>query len=177
MAVLRETFRYWVLSFLREPADVVTRGFESAPMQASAVVLLTNTWEEVGRARAWIASTHLPGQTIFLVIPPHLIDAPEIEGAESCTVLTLDRCIQPILSALGEDGSFVPGEGELTTRERQVLQLIAQGAPAKEISYRLGISQHTVVSYRRSLYLKTGARSLQQLALYATMHVASSDNT
>lgn len=57
-----------------------------------------------------------------------------------------------------------------TNRERQVMELLARGIGIKAISYELGISKYTVIAYRRSLYLKTGARSLQQLTLFAALY-------
>jgi DNA-binding NarL/FixJ family response regulator len=55
-------------------------------------------------------------------------------------------------------------------REREVLERIACGEAVKQIAYSMGISQHTVITYKRNLYMKTGARSLQQLAIYAVLH-------
>lgn len=57
-----------------------------------------------------------------------------------------------------------------TSRERQVLGMLAKGLSTKEISFELGISVHTVVAHRRSLYMKTGIHSLQQLAVFAALH-------
>lgn len=52
---------------------------------------------------------------------------------------------------------------DLTTREREVLDLIAQGHPGKEIAYQLGISIKTVEFHRANLMRKTGASSTAQL--------------
>ncbi len=42
----------------------------------------------------------------------------------------------------------------LTTREREVLELMVQGLIKKEISERLGLSYHTVDNHLRSIYAK-----------------------
>jgi NarL family two-component system response regulator YdfI len=49
--------------------------------------------------------------------------------------------------------------GELTVREREVLQAIAAGERSKEIASRLGISIRTVGSYITSIYTKLNVDS------------------
>jgi len=53
------------------------------------------------------------------------------------------------------DGHFEP----LTTRETEVLTLMAQGMPSRHIAARLGISYATVRSHIRSVGGKLGAHS------------------
>lgn len=53
-----------------------------------------------------------------------------------------------------------PDAGEpLTPREREILQLIAQGLPNKSIALELGISEHTVKFHVGSILDKLGASS------------------
>jgi DNA-binding CsgD family transcriptional regulator len=47
----------------------------------------------------------------------------------------------------------------LTTREREVLRLLAQGCSHPQIAARLGISVHTVGTHVKHCYRKLGARS------------------
>ena len=49
-----------------------------------------------------------------------------------------------------------------TTRERQVLELIATGMSNDEIAATLFLSPHTVPGYRKSLYAKLGVHSQVQ---------------
>ena len=51
--------------------------------------------------------------------------------------------------------------GVLSPRQREVLELLAAGLSGKEIATRLGLSESTVKSYRKSLYarLRAGRRS------------------
>jgi len=58
----------------------------------------------------------------------------------------------------------------LSTREREVLRLIADGLSAKEIAAELGISTKTVEAHRTSLMRKLGARKATELVRYALRH-------
>jgi two-component system, chemotaxis family, CheB/CheR fusion protein len=51
----------------------------------------------------------------------------------------------------------------LTSRERQVLKLVVDGNPSKQIARVLGIAPRTVDNHRAALMKKIGARSLSQL--------------
>jgi DNA-binding NarL/FixJ family response regulator len=55
----------------------------------------------------------------------------------------------------------------LTKRESQLVQLISQGMPTKEISIKLGIGEHTVSNYLFRIYNKIGVSNRLELALYA----------
>jgi DNA-binding NarL/FixJ family response regulator len=57
--------------------------------------------------------------------------------------------------------------GKLTPRQREVLQLVAEGRSTKEISAALGISQKTVEFHRNSLMDELGMRSIAELTRYA----------
>jgi DNA-binding NarL/FixJ family response regulator len=52
-----------------------------------------------------------------------------------------------------------PGAEVLTEREREVLELVAQGLPNKTIAQRLHISEHTVKFHVGSVLAKLGAGS------------------
>jgi DNA-binding NarL/FixJ family response regulator len=47
----------------------------------------------------------------------------------------------------------------LSSREREVVELIASGATNREIAARLYLSPHTVKEYTSSAYRKLGARN------------------
>ncbi len=55
----------------------------------------------------------------------------------------------------------------LTPREREVLQLLAEGKPTKGIASRLGLSTKTVENHRKQLRDKLGLHSIAELTKYA----------
>jgi len=56
---------------------------------------------------------------------------------------------------------------QLTPREREVLQLLAEGNATKEVAARLGVSVKTAESHRSQIMQKLGMRSLAELTKYA----------
>jgi len=59
------------------------------------------------------------------------------------------------------------GAGPLSSREREILQLLAENKSNKEIATRLGISVRTVETHRRSVMQKLNANSIVELVHYA----------
>lgn len=55
----------------------------------------------------------------------------------------------------------------LTKREAEVLTLLVNGNPAKEIADRLSISYHTVTTHRKNIFRKTGCRKVSELVKIA----------
>lgn len=58
----------------------------------------------------------------------------------------------------------------LTPREREVLQLLAEGKSTKEISSALNISERTVEAHRQNLMSKLNLHSIAELTKYAISH-------
>lgn len=63
-----------------------------------------------------------------------------------------------------------PPAHPLTRRERQVLQLIAEGKKTKEIAALLGLSHKTAESYRTSVMTKLNTHDTASLVRYAVRH-------
>lgn len=63
-----------------------------------------------------------------------------------------------------------PASETLSVRERQVLQLIAEGNSTKEIAQRLGIGAKTVESHRSKLMRKLDIHDTAGLVRYAIRH-------
>jgi DNA-binding NarL/FixJ family response regulator len=63
-----------------------------------------------------------------------------------------------------------PDLASLTDREREVLQLIAEGLATKEIAERLNLSPKTVASHRENIMGKLEIRSVAGLTKFALRH-------
>lgn len=61
----------------------------------------------------------------------------------------------------------VPGRSILTSREREILQLIAEGFTAKEIAAHVFLSIKTIETHRRNIMQKLNMRSTADLTKYA----------
>ncbi|MBV9508540.1 MAG: response regulator transcription factor [Acidobacteriia bacterium] len=55
----------------------------------------------------------------------------------------------------------------LTAREREVLQLLAEGQSNKDIAHLLNLSPATVISHRQHIFQKLDLHTLSELILYA----------
>jgi DNA-binding NarL/FixJ family response regulator len=58
----------------------------------------------------------------------------------------------------------------LTSRERLILKLLAEGVTVREIASRLSVSQHTVRTHMQNLYAKLGAHSRLDVVRFAAEH-------
>jgi DNA-binding NarL/FixJ family response regulator len=54
-----------------------------------------------------------------------------------------------------------------TTREREIIQLLAEGSSNKEVAEKLGISIKTVETPRAAIMRKLGLHSIGELVRYA----------
>ena len=89
-------------------------------------------------------------------------------------VLAGGKFVTPVLAerlaaAAGGDLSHAPHE-VLSTRELQVLRLVAGGASLKEIAAELRLSERTIATYRARLATKLGLSSNVEIARYAMQH-------
>ena len=64
----------------------------------------------------------------------------------------------------GDDGASA---GALTTREREIVQLLAEGWGNKEVATALAISVKTVETHRAAIMRKLGLHSMAELVRYA----------
>jgi DNA-binding NarL/FixJ family response regulator len=68
-----------------------------------------------------------------------------------------------VASLANPDGNTTIPLENLTPRERQTLQLLAEGNTMKRISQHLGVSVKTIETYRQSIGNKLGVHSMVQL--------------
>lgn len=86
------------------------------------------------------------------------------------TVLDADLAVMVVQGRLGRKAAGSRGGGPvspLSPREREVLDLVAQGYTNQQIAERLGLSVRTVETYRSRLVEKLGLRSRADLVRYA----------
>jgi two-component system nitrate/nitrite response regulator NarL len=102
-------------------------------------------------------------------LPPDA-DGPTIAAAARAVAMGLS-VVDPSLLGVGDLPAPEPiaAEGEpLTPREREVLDLVADGLPNKAIARALGISEHTAKFHVGSLLGKLGASSRTEAVTIAT---------
>ena len=80
---------------------------------------------------------------------------PEVSG------IVMDHAVS------GSGSTQKPGEACLGTREREVLQLLAEGLTSSEMAKRLSISVKTVEAHRRNITIKLDIHSVAELTKYA----------
>jgi DNA-binding NarL/FixJ family response regulator len=79
-----------------------------------------------------------------------------------------------ILEGYLRDASAAPDAEFLTPRERETIQMIAEGLSTKQIALRLNISFKTVETHRTSLMRKIGAHTVADVVRYAIKNDISS---
>lgn len=77
------------------------------------------------------------------------------------------RSIEPDPLAKLAAGPHPPTPDPLSERERQVLALLADGRPNREISLILSISEGTVKTHLKHIFSKLGARNRTEAAIIA----------
>lgn len=78
-----------------------------------------------------------------------------------------NEVLQNLMSHSADGAKVASG---LTGREREVLQLLAEGKIIKEIGAILNVSPRTVEFHKNNIVAKTGLRTTAELARYAARH-------
>ncbi len=91
--------------------------------------------------------------------------------AKPCSPAALEESLRRLLALEVADRdrrtelrAYRDGLASLTSREREVLDLLVEGRTNKEAAWELGISFRTVEIHRSNLLAKLGARSVVQVA-------------
>ena len=85
----------------------------------------------------------------------------------ACRAAVSGQGFTPSSLAPGRDRADDDGEVRLTTREQEILRLIADGHTGRDIAARLVISPKTVERHRENLFAKLGLRNRVELTRYA----------
>jgi DNA-binding NarL/FixJ family response regulator len=78
-----------------------------------------------------------------------------------------EAILNSLVASSVNGNSEAVSHGPLSSREREILQLLAENKGNKEIATKLGISVRTVETHRRSVMQKLGANSIVELVHYA----------
>jgi DNA-binding NarL/FixJ family response regulator len=93
------------------------------------------------------------------------------ELVEAVRTVLLGRVYVSALVAQPSMHPRVSGGSPLTARQREVLQLVAEGRSAKQIATELNISPKTVEFHKAAIMDRLGVRSTAELTRYAMEHL------
>jgi len=82
----------------------------------------------------------------------------------------MEYMVQALSSSAPSRVVNAKGEGLLTARENQVVNLVAEGGGNREIASQLGITENTVKKSLLRIYDKLGVSNRVELVLYALTH-------
>lgn len=75
--------------------------------------------------------------------------------------------LEGYLKAGTKGAAVAPGRNRLTPREREIVQLLAEGKSTKEVAVALGLSVKTAETHRSNIMRKLQLHSVSDLVLYA----------
>ena len=93
--------------------------------------------------------------------------ASAVRAAANGTGVVTSELLRDLLDGLSPDGDGKPPAARLTDREQQVLSLIAEGHPTREVAQQLCYSERTVKNVLHDVVTKLGARSRSQAVAHA----------
>jgi DNA-binding NarL/FixJ family response regulator len=143
-----------------------TRELLAAAPEAKVIVLTTFERDEyiLGALKAGASGFLLkrtPPEDLIAAI--HTVAAGDALLSPSVTRRVIDRMARQPLVGQGAD----PRLGDLTPREREVFELIAQGLSNREIARALVVEETTVKSHVKRLLMKLDARDRVQAVILA----------
>ena len=137
-----------------------------------------------------VAASGLPGAppgVPLLALLPEGVEPAQVRAPAPASFLRRDLDAEPLAAALAaaaqglvvldpsftssllpEAGDLTPPAEDLTARELEVLQLLAEGLPNKGIAHALGITEHTVKYHVNAILGKLGAQSRTEAVVRAT---------
>lgn len=121
------------------------------------------------KARSYVEEVLRAGASGYV-----LKDTPASEVMTAIRAVKQGECyLSPAITQQVVDALTHPGDLEssplasLTDREREVLQLIAEGLSSKEIAAQIGVSLKTVEAHRANLMEKLGIHKVSSLVRFA----------
>jgi two-component system nitrate/nitrite response regulator NarL len=168
-----------MLDIYRPDVILWDSGWEAAPGAMSALRSALDRLAEYGESAPPVAVL-LPDDGIVAAVwsagvrgmLPREIGVEQLVAALHSVAHQL-AVIDPAFASAVIPDRFTPADGsglqeDITPREKEVLQLLAEGLPNKAIALRLGISEHTVKFHINALMGKLGAQSRTDAVVRAT---------
>ncbi|WP_028050010.1 response regulator transcription factor [Cellulomonas sp. URHD0024] len=159
-----------VLMDIRMPGSdglTATRRIVEDPGASGVRVVVVTTFE----LDEYVAEAIRAGASGFLVKdtePADLLRAVRVVAAGDALLSpTVTRRLLATVARATRDAVDVPGLGDLTPREREVLALVAEGLSNDEIGARMFLSPLTVKTHVLRAMAKVGARDRAQLVVVA----------
>ena len=142
----------------------IDAAIEMLEMDRSARVLVLTMYSSEDFVRRALRS----GASGYLVkdAAPHELQM-AIEAVMRGEIFVSSRVSRHLVTALTDAGEDVSSLDGLSPRQRQILQLVAEGKRTKEIAASLGVSVKTVETHRAAVMERLGIHDLAGLVLYA----------
>lgn len=144
----------------------VTRQVRAAWPQTEGLILTMHESEQLARAalaagaRGFVLKSDA-GTTLVTAVEYLIQHQPFFTAKVAQLALAGELC--PAASG----GEEKPAGDRLTAREREILQLVAEGRSSKQVADALGISAKTVDTHRANLMRKLAIHSVSELVRYA----------
>ena len=170
-------------------AGSVRDAWESPPLFESDLVLVDHVMPggrdfvgavgETTGARVILCSTHCSEEVVLAAIQAGAVGvlrkdtlttdslASAVRAAVDGTGVVTAELLRDVLDGLAANGLDRPVAARLTDREQQVLSLIAEGHPTREVAERLCYSERTVKNVLHDVVTKLNARSRSQAVAHA----------
>jgi DNA-binding NarL/FixJ family response regulator len=143
-----------------------TRQILSANPTAKVVILSAHSDDEyIQRTRSAGVVGFLEKQTSAEILTKALLEV--AKGRTFFSPSIAKRLFDRPGSARDRDGRLKADGARLTSRESEVLQLVAEGSANKQVAAELGISIKTVEKHRQNLMDKLNIHDLATLTRYA----------
>jgi len=81
-----------------------------------------------------------------------------------------ERVLRGYLNKRQDDADGVPHLSSLTLREREIVQLVAEGKCTKEVAVLLNLRKKAAETHRSKIMRKLGLHSISELVLYAVQN-------
>ena len=121
-----------------------------------------------GRDAVALAKQHHPDITVMDISMRELNGIEAIRRGEVYVSSRVSQCLVAGL-APGQGSHESPLEA-LSPRQREILQLIAEGRSTKEIAFALSVSVKTIETHRAALMNRLGIHDVAGLVLFAARH-------